>query len=244
MTNSDDVSHLLAAARGLAPPVGSAEAGLARLTGSLAAQTAPMPIAVGPLKLASVGLTKWISVGFLVGLSGAGLANYGSRPEVAAAVSGPTSAEAPRSKVVVVETTSRLPALALSAFVEEPASGVVRAPAVSVAVPLTPSGYVTTFDEELRLITAAKRELDAGRAHLARAWLDEHRQRYAAGVFSLEREGLRVLATCAESPRPELARQFAAGNPASPMLPQLLRRCGAEHPSPAPTSGNISEPAK
>jgi hypothetical protein len=63
---------------------------------------------------------------------------------------------------------------------------------------------------------------------LARVWLDEHRQRFPAGVFALEREGLVVLAACSARRDASLAVDFAKRHPASPMLAQVRRRCGAE----------------
>jgi len=40
------------------------------------------------------------------------------------------------------------------------------------------------------LIKSAKQELDAGRAHLARVWLDQHARLYPNGVFRTERAEL------------------------------------------------------
>ena len=60
MTGSKEMSRLLAAARIAAPPPGTAEAGLERLLGSLAAHTAPLPISAGALKLGGSLFGKWL----------------------------------------------------------------------------------------------------------------------------------------------------------------------------------------
>lgn len=246
MTNVDEVSRLLALARGVQPPAGGAKAGLSRLLTSLTVDTAPMPVAVGALQLGSVAVAKWVGVGFLVGLTGAGVGASGLGSETDAAT-------VPVASVSAGAIPLRAPARgerALSAPqpIEQPSNeatpaarpSIVRAP--SAAAPQVSAA--PRFDEELRLIAAAKRELDAGRPHLARAWLDEHQQRYRAGVFALEREGLRTLASCLEAPRPELVRNFARRYPESPMLPQLRRRCGAENSPSAPGQGEFSETGK
>lgn len=233
MMGSEEVSRLLAAERAVSPPPGAAEAGLARLFGSLAAEAAPLPVAAGALKLGWPALTKWVGAGFAVGLAGAGVAAYGSarHAEAPAVVApDPPVARAAPPRVVEAAPATEAP-IASSASAPE-----VARPRLEVSAPIvaaTPSAG-PTFDEELRLITAAKRELDRGRPHLARAWLDEHRTRFASGVFGLEREGLLVLARCSEQRLPALAREFAARYPKSPMVSQLLRRCGAEGEGAAP----------
>jgi hypothetical protein len=226
MTGSDHVSRLLAAERIEAPPPGVAEAGRARLLSSLAAGAAPLPVAAGAAKLGWPVLTKWIGAGFAVGLAGAGVAAYGTAPRAEAP---PAVAPAPQAEPGAPRGVEAVVAPEVPSESSASASQVVppRQSASPPGVAATPSTS-PSFDEELRLLAAAKRELDQGRPHLARAWLQEHRARFPSGVFGGEREGLLVLARCSEQPRPELAREFAAAYPKSAMISQLLRRCGAE----------------
>jgi hypothetical protein len=233
MTRGDDISRLLAAERGAAPPAEAAEAGLNRLLSSLAAHAAPLPIAVGSLHLGWSVVGKWLGVGFVVGLGGAGAAAY-----VSSSNDGSNVAAAP---VAVVSAAAHVAALPTPVPIEPQVAPVVsvatlvtsrespRAEAAPLGSPLASAGNSGPgFDEELRLIAAAKRELDAGRVHAARALLNEHRQRFAAGVFGLERDGLSALASCSDKPDPELARAFASAHPSSPLLGQIQRRCGSE----------------
>ncbi len=245
MTDSDYISRLLGAERAEAPPSGATEVGLQRLLGTMATHAAPLPVAVGSLKLGLAAIAKWVGVGFAVGTLGAGVASYASHPASNSSVAGPAATVSASASLVsappLVGVIAPVPAASASADIaaSDPKRTVAASPAAATAEP----SAAPTFDEELRLITAAKRELDAGRGHLARVWLDEHRQRFPRGVFSLEREGLVVLANCSGSPNPSLARQFASQHPDSPMLNQLLRRCRAEGaPSgPAPASGDFIE---
>jgi hypothetical protein len=96
----------------------------------------------------------------------------------------------------------------------------------TIAKPIDTAG-TATFDAELRLIAAAKRELDQGRPQLATGWLDEHAQRFPSGVFAVDREALRILCACRQEENPALAQAFAAHHPGSPMRERLLRACGA-----------------
>jgi len=224
MTSSKEMSRLLAAERLAAPPPGKVETGLERLLGSLAAHAAPLPVSAGAIKLGGSLLSKWLGIGFIVGLAGAGVAARAFTPAKAISVARPA--------IGTVSRAGRTQAPSLP-----PHDGAASASAVRGS--LQPSGAIRgtkttstltpinspTLAEELRLIAEAKRELNAGHPHLARVWLDEHRQRYRAGVLALEREGLDALAGCSEVPRPELARTFAAHYPASPMLSQVQRRC-------------------
>jgi hypothetical protein len=230
----DKLARALAVERAAAPPPGSAEVGLARVLGSLSAGVAPVPVAAGALQIKSFALAKWVAVGFVVGVTGAGVAADASAPPVPAAPS--VAARNPKPSrppgVVAPEALSALPVLDAAAAPPAVAS-VSRSAASPPSAAEAPPSAAPTFDAELRLITAAKRELDAGRPHLARVWLDEHRQRYASGTFSLEREGLLTLASCVEAPSTELARRFTERYPASPMTAQVLRRCGVQTSAPA-----------
>jgi hypothetical protein len=212
--------------------------GRARLLSSLAAEAAQLSAVTGATKLGWSVLTKWIGAGFAVGLAGAGVAAYGTTP----AVEAPPVVGAAPQLAPVTPPNRVLPAVAPEAASEvsaSPAPGLPPRPDASRPSAAASSSTSPSFDEELRLITAAKRELDQGRPHLARAWLQEHRTRFLNGVFGIEREGLLVLASCGEQPRPTLAREFAARYPQSPMIGQVLRRCGAEPTGRAPAQGDF-----
>lgn len=231
MTDEDAVSRLLMAERIEAPPIGVAAAGRARLLSAVAAQVAPLPVAAGATKLGWPLVAKWVGAGFAVGLAGAGVAAYGTAPRVQtppATVSAPQTASSSRTPE---------PPVAPEAPVEpqpEKAPELRRLPSVSRSAAAAPSSLGPSFDEELRLLTGAKRELAQNRPHLARAWLHEHRARFMTGVFSVDREGLLVQASCLERAQPELARAFAARYPQSAMVGPLLRSCGAaERPMPS-----------
>ncbi len=241
MTSADHVARLLAAERAEGPPPGVAELGRARLFTSLAAEAAQVTAAASAAKLGWTVVAKWIGAGFAVGIAGAGVAAVGTGSPAEAPLPvastaqvvqvAPTRAEeAPRA----VEGASGSSAVPDSQNI--PARPEVAPPPVA-AIPSTS----TTFDEELRLLTAAKRDLDGGRPHLARVWLLEHRGRFPKGVFSVEREGLLVLAQCGEHARPALAREFATRYPRSPMIGQLLRRCGAQESAGAPPQVDFPE---
>jgi hypothetical protein len=251
MTN--DLTRLLAAERAVMPPAQAAEAGLERLLTALAAHAAPLPVAVGSLKLGGSLVAKWIGVGFAVGIVGAGTAAQVWAPP--SPVAAPSAAlVAPATGSASLPAFGEAPVAVPSAEPEAPMPQVASAPPSSRAE-AAPSAS-PTFDEELRLITRAKQELDAGRPHLAQVWLDEHQQRFPGGVFALDREGLSILTRCSQRQNPALARDFAARHPGSPMVGQLQRKCGVEAslgaprrevaaPAGSPTSaGDFSESDK
>jgi hypothetical protein len=244
MTPMNKLSQLLATERAIAPPAHAEQQGLARLLESLAVHAAPLPVVTGSLRLARFAAFKWLSVGFAVGISGAGAASVVLGPAtVAEAPSVVVSAAVAHSAIASPPADIPLPAAVSSVEPE-----LLRAPSCSLSAsaphPVAAPSQSPTFDEELRLITNAKQELDAGRPHLAQVWLSEHQQRFAGGVFALEREALSIAARCSQQPDPALAQGFALRHPASPMLAQLRRKCGERGPTGAPASSseNFSDP--
>lgn len=228
MTSSEHVSRLLAAERAEGPPPGVAEMGRARLLSSLAAGAAQVPMAASAAKLGWIVVAKWIGAGFAVGIAGAGAAALGTGSRAEAPVALAPSVQVAQVAPARVEEAPRAVegASGSSALADPP--NVPSRPEVSPPVVAATPSTSPTFDEELRLLTAAKRDLDGGRSHLARVWLLEHRGRFPNGVFGIEREGLLVLAQCSEQARPALAREFAARYPKSAMIGQILRRCGVD----------------
>jgi hypothetical protein len=223
---TDDLTKLFAAERAVRSPAGSLEQGLSRLFTSLAEQAAPLAVATGALKLGGSAAAKWLAIGFVVGLGGAGAAAQAWTPPEPQAVKAvpvvaPSRPDAPVAKL----TPKPEPA---AADVASPPPARSERPAASVAAEPVASGV--TFDAELRLITAAKAELDRGRPQLAAAWLDDHQRRFPGGVFATDREALHVLVSCSQTRNPALAQAFASRHPGSAMVERLLRACGRLEP--------------
>ncbi|HEU5076183.1 MAG TPA: hypothetical protein VFU02_18450 [Polyangiaceae bacterium] len=129
-------------------------------------------------------------------------------------------------------------AFAQSALAAEPGAGhgASKSPASSASVKAfaeAPAGQPSAaqgFDAELVLIGRAKAEFDSGRDHLARVWLNEHAQRFPAGVFAAEREGLLVLSICRSNPSAGQAGAltFQQRYPQSPLAARVRRTCRLE----------------
>lgn len=224
--SSDDLARLFEAERAVHPPSGRLERTLERLLSEMAHGAAPLPVATGSLKLGLSLASKWVAVGFVVGVGGAGAASQVWAPTAVAAPSGPT-----RAAVVVAAppNTELVPHPSLPTAPEAPVAGMsVQAPAQR-ALPGAPAADTSTsagkLAEEMRLIAAAKRDLEAGRPQLATAWLSEHGSRFPAGVFATEREGLSVLIRCGGEKNPLLAERFSAAHPSSPLVARLRRAC-------------------
>jgi hypothetical protein len=120
---------------------------------------------------------------------------------------------------------------------EAPRVAVETHSAKATPISSTPEAPVTDahLSEELRLIAAAKRELELHHPQLASAWLSEHAARFPGGTFATDREALRVLVRCSQRREPQLAEQFAATHPSSPVVERLLRAC-----SPVSTSASAN----
>lgn len=223
MMHDHDLSSLFAAERAVRAPSGAVDQGLSRLLTAVAAQAAPLPVASGTLKLTWTAVSKWILAGFVVGVVGSGaLAQVWAPP--------PQRPAASLTTPNVASVSATRPPIASVAPASEPPPNAPAAPTVrSAPRPSAPpaSSEPSRFDAELRLLTLAKTELDAGRPHLAKVWLAEHAERFPNGVFSSDREALRVLAACAERRDPGLARSFKLQHPGSPMVERLLHACEA-----------------
>lgn len=229
MTKADELSRLFEAERAVHPPAQSMERGLSRLLADVAMGAAPLPIATGSLKLGLSLVSKWLIVGFVVGLGGAGLSSRLLTTHAAAAPTAPTHGIAMPASPAVREAVT-------DGSVTPPPAGTASERAVVSITPAsaaTPAGSAadaaadgTTFDEELRLISAAKREQAAGRARAADGWLLEHARRFPNGVFAVDREALHVLVACGTKKQPALAQAFAREHATSPMVARLVRACG------------------
>lgn len=223
-----DLAQLLAAERAVRAPPELAQRGLTRLLESVA--KTPLPVAatasMSAAKFGWIVASKWIVGGFALGLLGSSVATSLSAP-----------GRAPHGQPRVVEPVLAVVAASVAALpvaappAPEPSTAVSATPptrvprATSVSRAPTPSVVPQNFDAELRLINAAKGQLDAGLPHLAKVWLDEHAVRYPNGVFATDREALRVLATCAEHRDPAVAARFVAGHPTSALRERLTGAC-------------------
>jgi hypothetical protein len=237
---TDDLARLFEAERAASPPRGGLEHGLDRLLTDVARGVAPLPVAATSLKLGLSLASKWLALGFVVGLSGAGAASQIWAPDAAAAPSTPAKVVA-----AALPVATSAPAAAPSA---EPA--VIAVPEVAPvrnvrSVPSVPSpeteppNETARLGEELRLIAAAKRELELGKSSLSMAWLAEHAARFPNGVFASDREALRILVRCSEHKDPALAQGFATTHPSSPILERLQRACS---PSAASAASAVDFP--
>jgi hypothetical protein len=229
MTAGEELSRLLRAERAARPPEQALARGWERLADTLrAAPLAAAPAATPALKVGWSLVTKWMLFGAVIGGLGAAAGTKLLTP--------PREPPANWVQPVSVSAAPPLPSTALAPSTGSTPVPAAVAPAVSSAgiaalpnsAPAPTGSAQATFDEELRLITLAKRELDSGRSHLARAWLAEHTQRFPGGVFAIDRDALNLLASCGEGERNEAAlRRFRELHPQSPLLSRLERACGA-----------------
>jgi hypothetical protein len=185
-------------------------------------------------------LLKWLTLGFTIGMVGAGTASYVTRP-VERGASVQPSASAPRS----VRRPAALgegpahdplpsgPSSAASA-VDAPASSGVSASHTNMP-PAAASGATaiesrsatnredpagqTQLSEQIAAIKAARAALASHDASRALSDIDQYEHTYPAGLFSVESQVLRIDALL-ELGRyvaaRELARQFLAAEPDSP----------------------------
>jgi hypothetical protein len=184
MNDAEELSRLLAAERAEAPSLADTTQGWQGVQSALQANTPALAIAHGPLKLglslASKSLLGGGLLAFTVTTTGLGLHEVMSR-RAESAVTAPNS----------VLSRPTAPSLLPPALPNTPASEPpVRSP-TPTPTPTPSSREPSTLPQELRLIKAAKQELDAGRLHLAEVWLDEHAARYPNGLLQREREELR-----------------------------------------------------
>lgn len=181
MNDADDLSRLLAAERAEAPSVVEVDRGLQGLQRALETGVPELAIAHGPLKLGlSVATKSFVGSGLLAfTVTTSGLAIHAAVTAPAAIIASAPRPAPPR------------PVLSIAPQPVLPAAPLAPAPAPA-PLPLPSSvREAPTLQHELRLIKAAKQELDAGRTHLAKVWLDEHATRFPNGALRREREELR-----------------------------------------------------
>jgi hypothetical protein len=225
MIPSEELSKLFAAERLTRAPVDAVEQGVSRLLADLAVQVAPAPVAASAVKVTTMAVSKWILAGFVVGVAGSGVATRAWAPSSTEPIQTTRSIEGKASSTGPTTQMARPMVGAAPLVSAESSAAPAPAPTRARPVGAIESDEPARFDAELRLLTLAKAELDAGRPHLAKIWLAEHRARFPKGVFGSDRDALTVLAQCAERPDESLARNFAAGHAGSPMTERLLRAC-------------------
>ena len=232
MNQPDDISRLFEAERREQPPREAAARGWRELAISLEANIAGLPVARGPLRFGLSLAAKW-SVG-------SGLAALALTAGSIGLTRSPAAHARPTSAVVVASS-----AAASANFERQPSRAQISEPelsasAASVSKPASgASSRPSTFKEELRLIELAKQEQDAGHHGLAQGWLDRHEHEYPNGVFSSERDAMRVLLGCQSATEDgrQRARQFMQRNPGSPLLDRISRACWPAR-EPAPVGSN------
>ena len=225
MSSKDDLSLLLEAERAEQADAASEQRGWSRLESSLAAGATPLGVSVAPLSIGLSAGVKWSVGAGAVALiaGGVGLSGAPSEP--------------------VTQAPARVPvASAVRLEAPEPPKPLTLEKSVEVSQPTDSpqqsnhGGQASTLTEEVQLMKAAKREIDAGRAHLAEVWLEEHARRYPKGILRTERDALRILVACAGGDPVRGRRQaadFLKANPRSPLVDRLSRACLQESAPPA-----------
>jgi hypothetical protein len=225
MKEFDDLELLFEAERRVQSPAGAMEVGRARLEAAIAAGAPGVAVATGPLKIGLASSIKWLAVGASTAVLGGGV--FLARQ----------SSVDPTPNVALPAVVSVTPSPAVPS---SPRSVEAPVPSARHSAPL-PSARPrpAPFDEEFRLIQLAKSELDGGRSHLARVWLEEHRARFSNGVFATEREALILLMDCPAGAGGARARAqaFVQRHRDSPMVDRLARACGLETAPARPSTG-------
>ena len=97
----------------------------------------------------------------------------------------------------------------------------------SRTAPRAAASSADDLDGELQLLTQAQRALERGDPAAALTALAQHRREHPQGALSIEREGLRAVASC-EAKRSDgkaLADRFVARNPSSPLVARVRAAC-------------------
>ncbi len=101
-------------------------------------------------------------------------------------------------------------------------------PSAANAVARTSGSQPSTMLEELSLLRRASQELRAGHSSAAQRTLDEHKRRFPNTVLGDERQGLALVASCANGRSPQnhaAAERFVQAVPTSPLADSIKRRC-------------------
>jgi hypothetical protein len=205
----------------------------------VAAGAAGVTTATASAKALGGVLLKWLTLGFTIGIVGAGTASYVARPARRDA-SLPQSASAPRSVrhpatlgegrahapppselssvAAPVEAQATLDVSASHANAPPPAPAATMIEARSVTNREYPAGQ-TQLSEQIAAVKAARAALTSHDASRALSDIDRYEHTYPAGLFTVETQVLRIDALFElgryASAR-ELVQQFLAAEPDSP----------------------------
>ncbi len=238
MSSDDRLDALFAAERAEQPSPQTTAHGLETLRSALGANLAAPAVAHGPLKLGVSLFAKW-TVGSAVLVVGALSATIGVRP-AAPPASRSTATVTPSAALSSPRVAPPPEATAIASAENTPlARPATVSPTSASADAAEPS---STFRDELRLIKAAKQDLDAGRDRGAVELLRDHARLYPGGIFASERDALLVLLDCRIDPTrgQASARRFLQSNASSPLVDRITRACALGTPA-TPAVGSFPE---
>lgn len=91
---------------------------------------------------------------------------------------------------------------------------------------ISPPSRESQLFAELALLEDASKELRAGRREAAAKRLKEHERKYPNSSLGVERQGMRILATCESSSKTKIAAAaFVKAHSQSPLATHIRRRC-------------------
>lgn len=180
-------------------------------------------------------LTSWkvgVAVVSLVVIGGASSAVIHARTSAATVRSANAAAVAPATVPAPASPAAESPvALEPAAVTPEPppaaASAQTPPHASPVAAPAAASSGANDIEGELQLLTEAQQALKRGDPSAALVSLAKHGREFPRGALSVERDGLRAVASC-EAKRPDghaLAERFLARSPRSPLVARVRAAC-------------------
>jgi hypothetical protein len=138
----------------------------------------------------------------------------------------PVPASAPIAAPALVPVPLRAPSSSMATHGEELPTA--EAPTAVPSAPATPLRAAARVQDELALIRAAARALRADDPGLAQRLLQQHAERFPAGVLAQERMGLTALALCAQGQPAEgaaLRERFLKEAPKSPLAARVRDAC-------------------
>jgi hypothetical protein len=237
MNGAEELSRLLSAERAEKRPELAADQGLVDLRHAFSTGVPALGVAHGPLKLGLSALVKW---GTGSGLLIAALTASGFALRPNAAVRDVNAIAVASASTRIAPTPLAPPQPPEPVGSTKPAASSPKATGRSASSPEREAP--STFADELRLMKAAKQDLDAGKDHLARVWLAEHARLYPDGVFQSEREALEVLMACRQAPTGrEAARRYVAQHPRSPLIDRISRACQLDGEPISPPAANFPD---
>ena len=144
-----------------------------------------------------------------------------------AAASGAAKVEAPTPAGAPVAANVEAATVPLPGAHDEDPAPVAASAAKHRTAPRAAASSADDLDGELQLLTQAQRALERGDPAAALGALAQHRREHPQGALSIEREGLRAVASC-DAKRPDgkaLAERFVARNPSSPLVSRVRAAC-------------------